>query len=50
MNRVNEIRCDPDGFEWAKPKKHKNVWHEDTGCGGVKANLAAYDTVDDGSL
>ena len=47
---MNEIKCDPNGFNWAKPKKHRNIWSEDTGNDGSAANLEDYASVTDVSL
>jgi hypothetical protein len=34
--RLSQIRADPtNGFLWAKPNRHRNIWHMDTGANGV---------------
>lgn len=48
--RINQIKCDPFAFEWAKARKNKNVWATDTPDMRPNADLADYGSVDDTSM
>jgi hypothetical protein len=39
--RLSQIRADPtNGFLWAKPNRHRNIWHMDTDDGANNGGAA----------